>query len=133
MNINRIYDPVMEDQAALFPRFDVSDAVGSRAALNEFLEGLEAQGIERPTDDRIEEIERTIPGPDGAPDVPTAFLISRLAPTNLIAFKTPIAVDSLILPKPRRHPYFQALCMSSLSVDLSHPASPAYQPLGRPS
>jgi len=70
MNINRAYDPAIEELASQFPRYDVSDAVGARDTLNEFLEAMQAQGVERPTDDRIEEIERTIPGPDGAPDVP---------------------------------------------------------------
>jgi acetyl esterase len=77
MNINRAYDPVIEDLASQFPRFDVSDAVGARDTLNKFLEAMQAQGVERPTDDRIEEIERTIPGPDGAPDVPIRIYMPR--------------------------------------------------------
>lgn len=77
MNINRAYDPVIEDLASQFPRFDVSDAAGARDTLNEFLENMHPQGVERPTDDRIEEIERTIPGPDGAPDVPIRIYMPR--------------------------------------------------------
>ncbi len=70
MNTNRIYDPTVEKLASMFPRFDVSDAFATRVVLNEFLGAMAAKGVERPTDDRIEEIERTIPGPDGAPEVP---------------------------------------------------------------
>ncbi len=69
MNANRLYDPVVEELAAALPRFDVSDALRARATLNEYREAQAAQGIERPTDERVEEIERTIPGPEGAPDV----------------------------------------------------------------
>jgi acetyl esterase len=69
MHPKRIYHPMVEEQASMFPRLDISDVEGTRATLNEFLEALAAKGVERPTDDRIEEIERTIPGPDGAPDV----------------------------------------------------------------
>jgi acetyl esterase/lipase len=77
MNANRIYDPTVEELASTFPRFDVSDAVGARDTLNEFLEAMAAEGVERPTDDRIEEIERTIPGPDGAPNVPIRIYMPK--------------------------------------------------------
>ena len=77
MNTNRAYVPAVEELASKFPRFDVSDAVGTRDTLNEFLEAMQAQGVERPTDDGIEEIERTIPGPDGAPDVPIRIYMPR--------------------------------------------------------
>lgn len=77
MNKNRIYDPTVEELALAFPRFDVSDAVGARDTRNEFLDAMAAQGVERPTDDRIEEIERTIPGPDGAPDVPIRIYMPK--------------------------------------------------------
>ena len=70
MSTNRIYDLVVEEQASTFPRFDISDVEGARAVLKDWIEAAIAEGFERPTDDRIEEIERTIPGPDGAPDVP---------------------------------------------------------------
>ena len=63
MNVNRIYDPTVEELASTFPRFDVADAIGARATLNEYLEAMPAEGAERTTDDRIEEIERAIPGP----------------------------------------------------------------------
>ena len=77
MNTNRAYVPAVEELASKFPRFDVSDAVGTRDTLNEFLEAMQAQGVERPTDDGIEEIERTIPGPDGAPDVPIRIYMPK--------------------------------------------------------
>ena len=77
MNTHRIYDPTVEELASMIPHLDVSDAVGARRTLNEFLEALAAQGVERPTDERIEEIERTIPGPDGAPEVPIRIYMSK--------------------------------------------------------
>jgi acetyl esterase/lipase len=61
----------------MFPRFDVSDAVGARDTVNEFFEAMAAEGVERPTNDRIEEIEQTIPGPDGAPDVPIRIYMPK--------------------------------------------------------
>ena len=76
MSINRIYDPTVEELASNFPPFDFSDAEGTRAALKEMLEAAEAEGIERPNDDRIEEIERTIPGPDGT-DLPIRIYMPR--------------------------------------------------------
>ncbi len=69
MNVNRRYDPTVEELASIYPRLDVSDPAGARNAVKEFFDAMAANGVERPTDDRIEEIERTIPGPDGAPDV----------------------------------------------------------------
>ncbi len=77
MNTNRKYDPAVEEIASMFPRFDVSNANETRAVLKEMLEAAKAQGIERPTDDRIEEIERTIPGPNGAPDVPIRIYMPK--------------------------------------------------------
>jgi len=65
----RIYDPAIEEAASMFPRLDIVDIAGARATVKALLESMAAQGLERPTDDRVEEIERTIPGPDGAPDV----------------------------------------------------------------
>ena len=76
-NKHRIYDPTVEELASRFPQLDVSDAVGARITLNEFLETMAAEGLERPTDDRIEEIERTIPGPDGAPDLPIRIYMPK--------------------------------------------------------
>lgn len=67
--MKRIYDPTVEALASMFPRLDVSDATGTRRQIDEFLAALAVQGVTRMTDDRVEEIDRTIPGPDGAPDV----------------------------------------------------------------
>ncbi len=41
------------------------------------MEALAAEGVERTTDERIEEIERTIPGPDGAPEVPIRIYMPK--------------------------------------------------------
>ena len=65
----RIYDPEVEEVASIFPRLDISNVPEARATLETFIEDLAKQGVERPTDDRIEEIERMIPGPGGARDV----------------------------------------------------------------
>jgi len=71
MRSNRIYDPIVEELASKIPIFDFSDAEGTRAVLKAWLEDAAAEGLEiHPEDDNIEEIERTIPGPVGAPDVP---------------------------------------------------------------
>jgi len=69
MNTHRIYDPEVEAVASIFPRLDISDVPIARATLNTFIEDMARQGVERPADDRIDEIERMIPGPGGAPDV----------------------------------------------------------------
>jgi acetyl esterase len=70
MNINRIYDPEVEEAAAQFPRFDVKDALGFRDAIDKMLEDDVKEGFVRLRDDHVQEIEKTIPGPDGSPDVP---------------------------------------------------------------
>lgn len=44
MNINRIYDPAIEEQASMFPRLEFSDADGARGVINERLESLAAEG-----------------------------------------------------------------------------------------
>jgi acetyl esterase/lipase len=77
MTTNRIYDPTVEELALMLPRFDVADAVGARVTLDEFLEAMAAQGVERMTDERIEEIERTIPGPEGGPEVPIRIYMPK--------------------------------------------------------
>jgi acetyl esterase len=74
MGADRIYDPAVEEIASTFPRFDIADVPGTRAVLAAFIEDA---GSERPTHDHIEEIERTIPGPDGAPDVPIRLYMPK--------------------------------------------------------
>lgn len=75
--MKRIFDPEIEAAAKNVPSFDLSDVESTRALVEEFFEQMAAQGFERPTDDRIEEIERTIPGPEGAPDVPIRIYMPR--------------------------------------------------------
>lgn len=75
--MKRKYDPTIEQQAKMFPDFDIKDAPASRETLSRFLESLAEMGVERQTDDRIEEIERTIPGPDGAPDLPIRIYMPK--------------------------------------------------------
>ena len=77
MGANRIYDPEVEKHASTIPMLDVTDPVGARRVVAEFLADLAAQGVERPTDPNTEEIERAIPGPDGAPDVPIRIYMPK--------------------------------------------------------
>ena len=70
MSSRRSYDPSIEEQASMFPRFDVSDVNATRATVDALREAATAQGFERPNDAGVEEIERTIPGPHGALDIP---------------------------------------------------------------
>lgn len=77
MSTDRIYDPTVLAAALDFPRLDITDAVGARAVVDEMGEQAAAQGLVRPTDANIEEIERSIPGPEGAPDVPIRIYMPR--------------------------------------------------------
>lgn len=77
MPLKRVYDPTVEAGAAKQPVLDVSNAVESRVRLAEFLRSLAVQGVVRPTDARIEEIDRIIPGPEGAPEVPIRIYMPR--------------------------------------------------------
>ena len=62
----------------MFPRLDISAAASARVKLSEFFdEAMAAQGVERVTDDRVEEIERTIKGPDGAPEIPIRIYMPK--------------------------------------------------------
>ncbi|MBN2041358.1 MAG: alpha/beta hydrolase [Spirochaetes bacterium] len=70
MKIKRVYDPEIEKQAAMAPHLDIANPSAARQTLVEAAKAMAAQGIKRATDDRIEEIERKIPGPEGAPDIP---------------------------------------------------------------
>jgi acetyl esterase/lipase len=65
----RIYDPEIEAVASKFPWLDISDVAAARATLKGLIADMAAHGMVRPVDDRIDEIERLIPGPGGAPDV----------------------------------------------------------------
>jgi acetyl esterase len=77
MNIRRIYDPAVEEQASMLPRLDISDPPLARNTLQSFLAALAERGFQRPSDDRVEEIERTIPGPEGAPEVPIRIYMPK--------------------------------------------------------
>ncbi|WP_299006799.1 alpha/beta hydrolase [uncultured Shewanella sp.] len=70
MKLQRIYDPEIEAIAKTLPCFDFSDPKKVREMYSQMKQMLQDQGIERPTDENIEEIERTIPGAKGAPDIP---------------------------------------------------------------
>ena len=74
---DRIYDPVIEEQVQSFPLIDVADAQESRDKITKFKQGLLDQGFERPTDNRVEEIEQMISGPDGAPDIPIRIYMPK--------------------------------------------------------
>ena len=73
----RIYDPVIEEQAREFPRFDVSDAEGTRAVVAELNEAAAADGFVRLTDNRVEEIERKIPGCNDANEIPIRIYMPK--------------------------------------------------------
>ncbi len=75
--MNRIYDTEVEKQASMVPHMDVSDPAGARRTLAEFMESIAAQGIVRPSDPAIDEVERTIPGPQGAPDIPIRIYMPK--------------------------------------------------------
>jgi acetyl esterase len=77
MKFNRIYDPATEQQASMVPRLDVSDPEAARQTLIEFAQAMAAQGIERASDNRVEEIKRRIPGPKGAPEVPVRIYMPK--------------------------------------------------------
>ena len=77
MNAKRIYDPAVEEQASMLPHLDISDPPMARNTLQLFFAALAEQGLQRPSDDRVEEIERTIPGPEGAPEVPIRIYMPK--------------------------------------------------------
>lgn len=74
--MNRVYDPTIEEIARAFPKVDVTDVPGARKAVAEFREGLE-KSMGRPSHDQIEEVERTIPGPNGAPPLPIRIYVPK--------------------------------------------------------
>lgn len=68
--MKRIYDPEVEAGAKTIPMLDMSDVNAARAVVAEFVESLAQAGIERPTDPRVREVDRTIPASDGKHDIP---------------------------------------------------------------
>ena len=81
--MQRTYDPAIEAEARKIPKLDLSDPVAARAAHRKFMRLLEAQGFKRPTDSRVDEVERTIPGPRGAPDVRVRLYLPKQRSTGL--------------------------------------------------
>ena len=77
MEEKRIYDPEILEAVKDFPRLNIADAAGARAVVEEMNEKAFAEGAVRLTDDRIEEIERTIPGPKGAPKIPIRIYMPK--------------------------------------------------------
>jgi len=77
MKAKRIYDPAVEEQASMFPHLDISNPPMARNTVQSLRAALVEQGFQRPSNDRIEEIERTIPGPEGAPEVPIRIYMPK--------------------------------------------------------
>ena len=70
MGTRRIYDPTIESLAKMIPHLDSSNVEKTRAGVKDHIERMAAEGQKRPSDLRIEEIDKNIPGPKGAPDIP---------------------------------------------------------------
>lgn len=69
MNPARIYDPEVHAVASQFPAVNVADVKGTRALFEAMLKASAAES-EPPADPRVVQVERKIPGPAGAPDIP---------------------------------------------------------------
>lgn len=74
--MNRVYDPTIEEMVRAFPRVDVSDVPGARKVVAEFREAM-LKSMGRPSHDQVEEVERTIPGPKGAPPLPIRLYVPK--------------------------------------------------------
>ncbi|MEP2783806.1 MAG: alpha/beta hydrolase [Pseudoruegeria sp.] len=70
MSPKRIYDPIVEKYAADSPNWDVTDVPSLRQIAQDYAEYCTLPMPPRDTDPDIEEIEITIPGADGTPDIP---------------------------------------------------------------
>ena len=77
MGLRRIYDPTIEAFAKTIPRLDASDAEKIRAQVEDYRNLMASKGIARPTDIRIKEIEHSIPGPEGPPDIPIRIYMPK--------------------------------------------------------
>ena len=75
MGTRRIYDPTIESLAKMIPHLDSSDVEKTRAGVKDHTELMAAEGQKRPSDLRIEEIDKNIPGPKGAPDIPIRIYV----------------------------------------------------------
>jgi acetyl esterase/lipase len=75
---NRIYDSEINAIAAQFPRLNVADANETRATVKARKEQAIQDGFERPSDEGVEEIDLTIPGPDGTTNIPIRIYMPRV-------------------------------------------------------
>lgn len=69
MSIKRRYLADIEHVAASIPVFDTSDVEATRSGVRDYVDGLIAGGMQRPTDPSVNEEELTIAGPPNAPDI----------------------------------------------------------------
>jgi acetyl esterase/lipase len=74
------FDPELAPIPDLMPEIDVTDPVAARVTVTEML--LAFTGGEPIVDPRVETSERTIPGPEGAPDVKVRLYKPREAPAG---------------------------------------------------
>ncbi|WP_298772298.1 alpha/beta hydrolase [uncultured Shewanella sp.] len=86
MKPQRIYDPEIEAIAKILPYFDFSDPNKVRESFHQMRKMLQEQGIERPTDENVEEVERSIPGANGAPDIPIRLYRPKAVKTPMPVF-----------------------------------------------
>ena len=77
MGLRRIYDPTIEAFAKTIPRLDASDVEKIRAQVEDYRNLMESKGMARPTDIRIKEIDHSIPGPEGTPDIPIRIYMPK--------------------------------------------------------
>lgn len=70
MPAKRIYDPIIEKYAAVFPRWHVPDVKEVRRMAQEYNDNPPLPMPPRDTDPDITELNTTIPSPDGGPDIP---------------------------------------------------------------
>ncbi len=80
MPAKRIYDPVIERYAAASPRWDVTDVAALRQIAQDYNDNRPLPMPPRDTDPDIEEINRTIPSPDGGPDIPIRLYFPKNRP-----------------------------------------------------
>jgi acetyl esterase/lipase len=76
-------DPELAELAKGIPDFDFSNPSETRRVIAEMVQ--EATGGVRPTDDRVEVEDRTIPGPDGGGEIPVRIFTPRGAERPLPA------------------------------------------------
>jgi acetyl esterase/lipase len=86
MSSTRIYDPEIAKVSSFFPILNVANAEESRAMINAMRAKAIEGGVVRPSDDNVEERELTIPGKDGAPDIPIRIYMPRVRPSAGPAF-----------------------------------------------